>query len=76
MNRTQSIISFAAVILAYLCSHAGIVIDESVLIEAITALVGLAAVIWGCWKNHNVTKAAEIAQGWINDMKSGRWPRG
>lgn len=72
MNRTQSIISLVATVLVYLCSHAGIVVEESAFVEVITALVGLVFVIRGCWKNHNVTKAAEIAQGWLNDMKSGR----
>lgn len=56
MNRTQSIISLAAVVLVYVCSHAGIVLDESAAVEVITAFVGLAAIVWGCVKDHRFAK--------------------
>lgn len=69
MNRTQSIISFAAVVFVYLCSHAGIVVDESMTVQVFTAIVGLAATIWGCFWNHNLTDAALWAQRQLNEFR-------
>lgn len=56
MNRNQSIISLAAVVAVYVCSHLGIVLEEDAAVQVFTAAAGLAAVVWGCVKDHDLKK--------------------
>lgn len=70
MDRKQSIISFVAVLIVYVLSHAGFVIDMETSMVIASFVVGLAFVIWGCWKNHNVTEAALWMQRQLNEIKA------
>lgn len=70
MDRNQSIISLAAVVAVYICSQLGIVLEEDAAVQVFTAIAGLCAVLWGCWKNHNFTSAAQWAQRQLDEFKS------
>lgn len=69
MDRNQSIISLAAVVAVYVCSQLGIVLEEDAAVQVFTAIAGLCAVLWGCWKNHNFTRPAIWAQRQLEEVK-------
>lgn len=47
-------------------------IDESTVYTTVSAIVALAAWIWGFWKNNNFTKAAKEGQAVIDELKASK----
>ena len=75
MNKYQSIISAAisAVIifaLPYINKH-WFVVDAVTGEQILIGIVGFIAFLWSCWKNHNITDAANEAQLIMKELKSG-----
>lgn len=75
MNKYQSIISAAIsagiiFLLPYINRH-GLVLDAATGEQILIGIVGFIAFLWSCWKNHNITDAANEAQLIMKELKSG-----
>lgn len=71
-NKKQTIVAFVRLICMLVTSAAtlfGVAVDADVLFIAIMCLCSLATIIWGWWKNNNVTKAATEAQELLDMIK-------
>ena len=58
----KATISAAVVVIANVLAMVGITIDQGVVTDGICGVVMLVATIWGIWKNHNFTAAAQRGQ--------------
>ena len=75
MHKRQSIfLAFISAlfmfVLPYVNRH-GFVIDEATVSSVVIGIVGVIAFLWSCWKNHNITDAANEAQLIMQELKSG-----
>ena len=68
-ERTKAIISAAVVIIANAASFYGISVNQEVWVNGICAIVMLVSTIWGIWKNHNFTFAAQQGQLVTDEIK-------
>lgn len=72
MNETvKATISAAVVVIANVLAMVGITIDQGVVTDGICGVVMLAATVWGIWKNHNFTAAAQEGQLVTDAVKHG-----
>lgn len=68
----QTIMAFVRLVCPLIASAAamcGIAVNADDLFIVATCAVALVAFIWSWWKNNNVTKAAQEAQGYLNVIK-------
>lgn len=69
MNRIQSIISMVCVLAVQVFACFSIDIDGDLLYNIVVAVVALLVLVWGCYKNHNFSKAAQQAQAYLETIK-------
>lgn len=72
-SKKQTIVAFVRLICMLVTSAAtlfGVAVDADVLFIAIMCLCALATIIWGWWKNNNVSEAATEAQELLGMIKS------
>lgn len=63
--------SALAIIIVNIANWAGYALDADMILQIIMSIVALVAIVYGIWKNHNFTEAAQKAQALLNDMKDG-----
>ena len=73
MNETlKATISAGCIVLCnILMVCCGLFIDANTLTTLICALVTLGVTVYGCWKNHNFTNAAQMGQAVTDALKAG-----
>jgi uncharacterized membrane protein len=69
-ERVKAIISAAAVLIVNGVSFWGISLDVNELTNALFAIAMLVSTVWGIWKNHNFTVAAQQGQLVTNRIKN------
>ena len=69
-SRIQSIVSAIAVIAVEFAAMIGLSLDTDTVIDVISAVVFIAGLLYGLWKNHNITNAAIEGQRLVNALKS------
>ena len=67
----KATLSATGVIIVAALGAVGIDLDADALQNVLSAALFLAATIYGCWKNHNFSKAAQEAQKLLNAIKKG-----
>lgn len=75
MSKYQSIVS---AIISAICifvlpvlNRKGIILDEGTVTTIVFSVIAVGAFLWSCWKNHNITMAANEAQCILEDLKEG-----
>lgn len=48
----------------------GFDVDAGMVQNGLSILAFLAAFLWGIWKNHNFTEAAQVAQEYLDTLKA------
>jgi hypothetical protein len=71
MNRWQSIISAAVVIIVQVAALYGMTLDPDTVASVITVAAAVVVMLWALWKNHNFTSAAQEAQKFLKGLKDG-----
>ena len=69
MNRAQSIVSAVVVLVVQVAAIAGHTLDFDATYQVIAAIAAIVTVCWALWKNHNLTDAANMAQGVLEAIK-------
>ena len=67
----KAIAAAAVVIIVAFCGALGIDLDASELQNVLSAAIFLAATAFGCWKNFNISRAAQEGQKVTNAIKRG-----
>lgn len=70
----KALLSAVGVIIVASLGAVGIDVDADALQNVLSAVLFLAAMIYGVWKNHNFTKAAQEAQKLLDSIKKGEVP--
>ena len=70
MNQYQSIISAIVVLLVAIAGIVGVDVSEEAATQVIGAIVTLAAICWGLWKDHNFTFEAVLGTMYQNQLKA------
>lgn len=65
----KAVISALVLVLVDVLAAVGIAADPSAVSFAVYLVLLIAAIIYGCWKNHNFTKAAQEAQKLLDELK-------
>lgn len=65
----KAVVSAAIVVLVDVLAAVGISADPSTVADAAYLVLLVAATIYGCWRNHNFTEAAQKAQAWLDELK-------
>ena len=68
----KACVSALGILIVATAGALGFDVDEGMVQNGLSAVAFFAALLWGIWKNHNFTKAAQSAQELLNDIKSGR----
>ena len=71
-ERIKAIISAGIIIIVNVLALFNIAINPDIIAKAAFGVAELIATIWAIWKNHNFTLEAAQAQGYLNNLKSGR----
>lgn len=70
---TRLIVSLIATINLFLVAFLGwspIPVDDATLYASLSGVAAIIADLWAWWKNNNVTKAAQKAQGVLAELKA------
>lgn len=70
MDKRQSTISAIAVLIVNLGVVFGVSVDQDSLVLVLGSLATLIATVWGVWRNHNFTYAAQQGQLVTNQLKN------
>ena len=62
MNRAQSIISALVTLIVACAGFFGFSLDSDMLVDVLSLIAFFGAFVWGIYKNHNFTDAANVAQ--------------
>lgn len=68
----KAVVSMLIVVMVSSFGALGIDVDATALENVIYAILFLGATVFGCYKNHNFTKAAQRGQELINEIKAGK----
>ena len=69
MNRPQSIISALVTLIVACAGCFGLSLDANILVDILSLIAFLGAFVWGIYKNHNFTDAANVAQEQLAMLK-------
>lgn len=69
----KAIVNTIVVVAVTVLSAFGINIDGDMLVNVLCAIVLVGATIYGCYKNHNFSKAAQEGQLLIDEIKANKW---
>lgn len=72
MERIKAIVSALVVLSVNIAAVLGFDLDADTTHSVLLLVLVIVATVWGCWKNHNLTKAAALAQAFLNAFKSGK----
>jgi uncharacterized membrane protein len=71
MNETVKAVISAIVVFACAIGGAlGFDLASDTVLQVVSAVVFLAALVWGVWKNHNFTQAAQEGQQLVDEIKA------
>lgn len=65
----KAIISAAVVFICAIAGALGLDLSTETVWQVASAIVFVAAVAWGIWKNHNFTAAAQEGQALVDEIK-------
>lgn len=68
-SRIQSIVSALALIIVEFAAVIGLSLDTDMVVDILSGIAFVAALVYGIWKNHNFTDAAIEAQKLLNALK-------
>ena len=68
----KAIISTILVIVVSLFGALGIDVDGAAVENVLYAAIFLVSTFYGCWRNHNFTKAAQEGQKLIDELKGNK----
>lgn len=68
----KAIVSTIVTVAITVLSAFGIEVDGDLLTNVLCAVVLVGATIYGCWRNHNFTKAAQEGQKLVDEIKAGK----
>ena len=74
MYEDGTLAAFARLVVTLVVSVAavaGYALDSGLVFNIVFSALAIACILWTWWKNNNVTKAAQQAQQYLNDLKSG-----
>ena len=63
--------SMIAILAVNVANMIGLSLDADFLTQSFLCAFAIATLIWGVWKNHNFTQAAQDAQNILNALKDG-----
>jgi len=72
MDKKQTAIAVIRGVVPIVCvglTMAGISADADIIVTAIGGILSLVTFVWSWWKNNNITKAAQEAQQFLDDLK-------
>ncbi len=69
----KAIVNTLVVVAVTVSSAFGIDIDGDMLVNVMCSIILVAATVYGCWKNHNFTEAAQEGQLLIDEIKANKW---
>lgn len=72
MNK-ETVKAIASAAVTMICAIAGALgfdLSSDLVLQIISAIVFVASVAWGIWKNHNFTQAAQEGQLLVNEIKA------
>lgn len=70
-ERIRAIVSAVAVLAVNIAAVLGFDLDAGTAQSVLLLALVVAATVWGCYKNHNFTKAAALAQAFLDAFKNG-----
>lgn len=71
-ERIKAIISATVILVVNIAALCNFAVDQNMIAKVLFGIADVAATIWAIWKNHNFTLEAAQAQGYLNNLKSGR----
>lgn len=69
-ERVIAIVRLVAMLGSTAATAIGFAIDADILAMALLCLCSVGTIVWGWWKNSNMTKAAQMAQRFLNEAKA------
>lgn len=69
----KAVVNTIVVVVVTILSALGINVDGDMLVNVLCAVVLIGATIYGCYKNHNFTEAAQEGQLLIDEIKANKW---
>ena len=70
-QRVAAIVRLAVALACAVAGGFGLAIDADSAYTAVMCVVTAVAVVVAWWKNNNVTKASQVAQGYLDEIKRG-----
>ena len=67
---TKATVSAAAILAVNILALFGISLDTDTIVNGVCAVAMIAATLYGCWKNHNWTQAAQLGQQVVDAQKA------
>ena len=71
-ERQKAIVSAIVLLSVNLASLFGMTLDGEKVLQIVCAIATVAATLWACYKNHNVSPEAAKAQEYLNELKAKR----
>ena len=68
-ERLAAIIRLVVTLIVTTASMLGYALDADALYSVISTIAAAALIVWAWWKNNNITKAAQEAQVFLNQLK-------
>lgn len=71
-ERIVAIVRLAVMLVSAVAGGVGLTVDSDALLTIVMCAIALVAAIYSWWKNNNLTKAAQDAQSFLDEIKAGR----
>ena len=68
-EQIKAVVSMVALCAVNVAAQRGVALDADAITSVLLAVLTVAVTLWACWKNHNLTPAAEMAQRFLDSMK-------
>lgn len=71
VERVKAIVRLVCALATSGAALFSVAVDADVLYSVLIVIVSVAALVWSWWKNNNMTKAAQLMQQFLDDLKAG-----
>ena len=71
-ERVVAVVRLAVMLISAVAGGFGLAVDSDALLTIVLCAVALVSAIYSWWKNNNLTNAANMAQGFLDEIKRGQ----
>lgn len=68
-EQIKAVVSMVALCAVNVAAQRGVALDADAITSVLLAVLTVTVTLWACWKNHNLTPAAEMAQRFLDGLK-------